>query len=68
MPRRFVAGFWACFGLMAASQPATTPDATRQEARRGGTVSESRVAEACFMLGEYGLFVTFITGMLAGLR
>ena len=68
MPRRFVAGFWACFGLMAASQPATTPDAARQEARRRGTAAESRVAEACFMLGEYGLFVTFICGMLAGLR
>ena len=40
----------------------------RQEARRRGTAAESRVAEACFMLGEYGLFVTFICGMLAGLR
>jgi len=68
----YVRAFWACFALMAVCQPSTTPDTQRLEARTSGAgdavAVENGVAEWGFMIGEYGLFVAFLCGMLSGVR
>lgn len=77
--RSFLHAFCACFALMAVCQGATKPDAERVRARmhsrtsddgdgRGRVAGESAAAEWGFMMGEYGLFVSFLGGMLSGLR
>jgi hypothetical protein len=75
MKRGFLAAFLACFALMAACQPATKPDAERVLARQSGedgsnhrARGENEAAEWGFMVGEYGLFVSFLCGMLSGVR
>ena len=64
-PPSYVIGFWSCFALMAAAQKYTTPDATR--VAMATSSAGSPVAEWAFMLGEYGLFIFFLNGMVRGL-
>jgi hypothetical protein len=74
MKRGFLAAFLACFALMAVCQPTTKPDAERVLARQSGgggsgrAPGENEAAEWGFMLGEYGLFASFLCGMLSGVR
>ena len=54
----FVATFWACFAVMSVCTVV----------ERRGEGGALRAAEWGFMLGEYGLFIAFLSGMLSGLR
>ena len=84
MQHGFRRAFCACFALMAVCQLASKPDSERllarnakgggdrdQDSARGASgpaSGENAAAEWGFMLGEYGLFVSFLCGMLSGLR
>lgn len=62
--------FFGCLALVGVCQPFTDNDVVRGErAARGEERALRRcsAAEYGFMLGEYGLFVAFCSGMLSGL-
>ena len=59
----FVSGFWACFAAMSVCTVAER----RALAAGAPAQAQLRAAEWGFMLGEYGLFIVFLCGMLSGL-
>ena len=59
----FVRGFWGCFATMSLCSQ-LEKRARANDAAQGFV----RAAEYGFMLGEYGLFIFFLSGMLSGLR
>ena len=68
----FVVGFWASFVLMSISTAVERRLSPVVEAASGSPIpSERRLFDAAqygFMLGEYGLFICFLNGMVSGLR
>ena len=59
----YVLGFWACFAAMSVCTAVET-----RGAAAGAAPAVVKGAEWGFMLGEYGLFIFFLCGMLSGLR
>ena len=65
-PTPYVAGFWACFALMATSY---VLERRVRAAPPGSYVAGAAetAAQYGFMFGEYGLFICFLSGMASGL-